>query len=196
MDRLSALTLIAALVLFLLACEEKSANPAPLAGRVDAVKAQAKRGPTLEELCDKRYDAASAPAFAWPKLAGPAPVAVSSWRWINVWATWCKPCVEEMPRLRRWKERMGARVDLQFLSIDESDEVIAAYRKDHADAPAGVRLADAAALPGLLKSLGLDEAAPIPIHVIVDGQGKTRCVRAGAVNDADLAAIERLVSQP
>jgi thiol-disulfide isomerase/thioredoxin len=193
MDRLP--TLIAALALSLLACEEKSANPAPMAGRVDAVKAQAKRGPTLEELCDKRYDAASAPAFVWPKLAGAPPAAASGWRWINVWATWCKPCVEEMPRLRQWKERMGQRVDLQFLSIDESDEVVAAYRKQHPDAPAGVRLAEAAALPGFFKSLGLDEAAPIPIHVIVDGQGKTRCVRAGAVNDADMGAIERLVAE-
>ena len=195
MDRLPALTLASTLVLSGIGCADKSAPPPPPASRVDSVKGSARRGPTLEELCDKRYDAASAPAFVMPAVTGAAPPAASGWRWINLWATWCKPCVEEIPRLREWTKRLGGRIGLELVSVDESGELVEAFRKQHPDIPPGPRLADLALLPAVLKSFGLDEAAPIPVHVLVDPKGRIRCVRAGAVNEADFAVVERLVAE-
>ena len=48
----------------------------------------------------------------------------------------------------------------------------------HADAPAGPRLARPADLPGFLKSIGLDEAAPVPVHVFT-GPGEGVFCQAG-----------------
>ena len=196
MDRLPALTLAFGLVFLGLGCSDRSAAPPPPSSRVDAVKGGAKRGPSLEEFCDKRHAADGAPAFVMPAVTGAAPSAASGWRWINLWATWCKPCVEEIPRLRQWTTRLGGRVTLELLSVDENSEVVDAFRKAHPDIPPGPRLADLTLLPALLKSVGLDDAAPIPIHVFVDPKGGIRCVRAGAVNDADYAVVERILSAP
>jgi len=199
MDRLQTLSRALGLTLILsllggLACEDKGSSARPLARRVDSVKAERKPGASVDELCDVRFAAERAPTFAWPALAGPTPPAPAGWRWVNLWATWCKPCVEEIPRLQKWRDRLGGRVELVLLSVDESDAIVDAFRKQHPEVPLSSRVADASALPAVLKALGLDAAAPIPIHVFIDASGRTRCVRAGAVNDADLAAVESLIA--
>jgi thiol-disulfide isomerase/thioredoxin len=203
MDRLSALVAYAYAVavavavavvpaVMLAACDSSSGGEPPRS-RVDAVKATAGKGPSIADLCDVHYEAEKAPVFEMPAVAGRAPARASGWRWINVWATWCKPCLEELPRLASWRGKLGARVSLEFVSADESDEVVASFRAKHADAPEGPRIVDAAALAAWLPKVGLDAEAPIPLHVFVDPAGKTRCVRSGAVRDGDLAAVERLV---
>jgi thiol-disulfide isomerase/thioredoxin len=113
---------------------------------------------------------------------------------VNVWATWCQPCIEEIPRLHRWRAQLGD-LPLVLVSVDESDQIVADYRKGHPEITSSARFADPAALPAWLKTLGLDEAAPIPIHVFVDAQGKTRCVRAGGVGEPDFAAVQKVVAE-
>jgi thiol-disulfide isomerase/thioredoxin len=190
MDRLSALIAIALVG----ACDEPSA-PGGASSRVDSVKGRA-RVSAVADLCDVHLPADRAPTFALPALAGAAPPTVAGWRWINLWATWCKPCRDEMPRLLRWEATQRPRLSLVFVSADESDDVVAGFRAAHPEVPPGPRLADPDALPTWLVALGLDAAAPIPIHVLVDPTGHTRCVRAGAVSDLDLAAAAQLIAQP
>ena len=45
---------------------------------------------------------------------------------INVWATWCPPCLEEMPSIERLHERIRDRSDLALLtlSVDENPGVV------------------------------------------------------------------------
>ena len=193
MDRLPAV--IAALALA--ACEADSGG-APRS-RVDKVAADpAKRAAAADGFCDVRFaDAAGAPRFAMPALAGGAPPAADGWRWINVWATWCKPCVEEMPRLLRWRDRLAADghpVRLIFVSADASDAEVARFGADRPELELGARLADADALPAWLAELGLDRGAPIPVHVLVDPAGKTRCVRAAAVTERDYPVVSELLA--
>jgi thiol-disulfide isomerase/thioredoxin len=176
MDRLPALIVAAAAALA--GCESDSSSGEP-SSRVDSVKGK-KRRVSAEELCDVRHADDRAPRFALPALAAPAPAPAAGWRWVNVWATWCKPCLEEMPRLERWAAR--TKVELVLISADEPGVAV--------ETP---RLADPDALPGWLTSLGLDGGSPIPIHVLVDPEGRTRCVRAGGVSDDDLVAAEALL---
>ncbi|QQR91773.1 MAG: hypothetical protein IPJ88_08740 [Myxococcales bacterium] len=83
--------------------EEKVAEP--LRRRVDSIKAPEKKI-SLDAFCDVRAELSKAPEFHLPELASEPSSTPKGWRWINVWATWCKPCIEEMPRLAAWKARL------------------------------------------------------------------------------------------
>jgi thiol-disulfide isomerase/thioredoxin len=42
---------------------------------------------------------------------------------INFWATWCPPCVEEMPELSEWNKRAGDSVGIVGIGIDSPSNV-------------------------------------------------------------------------
>ncbi len=48
---------------------------------------------------------------------------------INFWATWCKPCLDEMPAMQRLYDALP-RDDFELLavSVDEGEEEVAAFR--------------------------------------------------------------------
>lgn len=62
-----------------------------------------------------------APAFGAPVLDGDS-LHLSSLRGqpvlLNVWATWCPPCREEMPALQALHERFGPRLRILGVSVD------------------------------------------------------------------------------
>jgi thiol-disulfide isomerase/thioredoxin len=71
--------------------------------------------------------AATLPEFSLGNLAG-EPQSIRSWPGkpliINFWATWCGPCLREIPML---KELQASRPDLQVvgIAIDKRDDVVA-----------------------------------------------------------------------
>ncbi len=202
MDRLSALIIIAALG----ACESKQQGTP--AGRADTTKVVQKKVST-EAFCDVHFPGTTGPLFTVPPLVypegrsesgplhsgGTLAAKVPTWRWINVWATWCKPCVNELPRLARWREQLGGKYELAFISVDENEEDLDAFRKAHPEAPASPRLADPDKQGDWYVSLGLDAGAPVPIHIFVEPGGHVRCARAGGVREQDYAAIQKLLSE-
>jgi thiol-disulfide isomerase/thioredoxin len=42
---------------------------------------------------------------------------------INIWATWCVPCIEEFPDLIKITDKYGEQIELIGISIDYPDEV-------------------------------------------------------------------------
>lgn len=200
MDRLP--TLIGCVIVTLAAasaagCEDRKQAAEDPPSRANTAKTSARQGATPEAFCDAYFPPGKGPAFQWPALApGAAPPAGAGWRWINVWATWCKPCVEEMPRLRGWRDKLagaGKPFDLAFVSVDESDAEVAEFRKRHPDAPDSLRLADPTKYLPWFHDLGLAGEPPIPVHFVVDGTGHVRCARAGGVREQDYAVIEKLL---
>jgi len=52
---------------------------------------------------------------------------------LNFWATWCPPCVEEMPSLVEMQRRMKAKgVTVLAVSIDVDENAYQRFVKDHA----------------------------------------------------------------
>jgi thiol-disulfide isomerase/thioredoxin len=188
MDRLP--TLIAVL---LLACGDDSSSTVSNESRFVAVTEEATDTPSLADFCEAQPENAR---FAMPPIEGGAP-ATGGWRWVNVWATWCEPCVEEMPMLRRWETQLraeGSPIALVFLSADREAEAIERFRTEHADAPS-IRISDPAALATWVTTTGLDEGAPLPLHVFVDPSDHIRCARAAAVGPDDYETVRYLVTR-
>jgi thiol-disulfide isomerase/thioredoxin len=198
MDRLPAVAALAFLPLAALSCGKDS--PAPTPSRVEGAKVRVNTGATTAAFCDVHAADDSRPGPVLPPLDGPplAAQAPGHWRWLNVWATWCKPCVEEVPRLTRWRDKLAAAghpVDLAFVSVDDSSDDVASFRKLHPEMPDSPRLANPSKQGAFFTALGLDTASPIPIHVFVSPSGHVRCARAGAVSEQDYPAIERLFGE-
>lgn len=189
MDRLS-------LVILLAACDGGSSSTTPTTTapkRVDAIVAAPKKEVSTAEFCEARPNR----TFAYPMLDGPVPGNGSGWRWINVWATWCGPCVEEMPRVAAWEQKLsgdGAPVDVQFLSVDATADDVVKFRATHPDTPESARIQDLELLAPWLESVGLDSSAVLPLHLFVSPENNISCVRMGAVGDADYEVVKAVLS--
>jgi thiol-disulfide isomerase/thioredoxin len=184
--------------LLAVACDKEA--PAPTPSRVEGAKVRQNNGANTAAFCDVHAADDSGSVLTLPPLVGPplAAQAPGHWRWANVWATWCKPCVEEIPRLARWREKLAAAghpVDLAFVSVDDGTDEVDAFRRLHPEMPDSPRLADPSKQGTFFVALGLDKASPIPIHVFVSPSGHVHCVRAGAVSEQDYPAVERLLRE-
>ncbi len=203
LDRLPALVLL----LLALGCgagpREKETVPA---SRVAAVKASPENaGTSAAKWTDVSFPAASAPAMELPRVvparAGGATPSFprDRWVWLNVWATWCGPCVKEMPMMEEWRAKLqaeGVPVELWYLSVDEQDAVLGNFlRQRPAMAPGtSLRLQNFEDLSGWLGRYGLDaQAAAIPIHMLVAPGGRLRYIHVSQLRDADYRIIKELL---
>jgi thiol-disulfide isomerase/thioredoxin len=52
---------------------------------------------------------------------------------VNLWATWCAPCVEEMPALDRLQAQLGDKLTILAISEDRQGEaIVAPFLAEHA----------------------------------------------------------------
>lgn len=166
-------------------CDATPAAPPPGASRVEAVVQAKPAGRNLAEFCDV-HTTVGAKALTIPATDVPMAPPKGEPRWVNVWATWCKPCLEEMPRLGSFQKRLagdGTSAELAFVSADEDAEALSAHLSAHPELPKTARLADQATLKPWFAALGLDDGAGLPVHIFTDAADNVRCVRAGGVND-------------
>ena len=50
---------------------------------------------------------------------------------LNFWATWCPPCIEEMPSLVQLQKQMGDKVTILAVSEDADDAAYKQFIRDH-----------------------------------------------------------------
>lgn len=132
-----------------------------------------------------------------PGVAAGAPAKAGAWRWVNLWATWCHPCVEEMGLLARWRDSLtadGVNIDFELWSIDDEEAALTGWL-GKTKLPGRARwLRTQEDLAPFLEGIGADAASAIPIHALVDGNGNLRCLRVGAVHDEDYGAVKAFLT--
>jgi thiol-disulfide isomerase/thioredoxin len=133
------------------------------------------------------------------KMPGTAIPIGGSLTWINLWAAWCVPCKEEMPRLRSFASRLaqtGQAMNLVFVSLDDDDRQLESFLQG--EPTSGMRstywLREGGEREQWLSQAGLSKDPQLPAHVIVDRRGKIRCIIGGAIEDEDFAEVRALVS--
>ena len=103
---------------------------------------------------------------------------------VNLWASWCGPCREEMPALQAAHEQYGEQV--QFLGVDSKDttEAGAAFLDD-----IGVTYPQVVDPEGeLLNHLGVPG---LPVTVLLDEEGR---IAATHIGQLDSESIEELLA--
>jgi len=127
--------------------------------------------------------------------AVPIPATGGRWTWINLFASWCGPCKEEIPRLRGFEQRLASKLEVAFVSLDDDERSLRQYL----DGQAGSGVHGALWFePGKpretwLTAFDLKDPPELPVQVLLDPAGKVRCVVGGAVEDVDFARIAAIV---
>ena len=105
---------------------------------------------------------------------------------LNFWATWCPPCVEEMPSLVEMQRRMRAKgITVVAVSIDVDENAYHQFIKQH-----GVNLLTVRD-PGQ-KTPALYGTRGWPETYIIDRSGVTRRKFIGAVDWTEPDVVELL----
>jgi thiol-disulfide isomerase/thioredoxin len=126
--------------------------------------------------------------------AAGAPVSLAAWRGrvvlVNLWATWCAPCIEEMPALDRVQAKLGG-PDFAVVAIAvdrQGERVVRPFFEKLGLAHLVLHLDPANA------SLRALEARGLPVSVLLDREGRERGRVLGAAA-WDGPVFERILRQ-
>ncbi|MCP5300503.1 MAG: TlpA family protein disulfide reductase [Chromatiaceae bacterium] len=190
-ERRQSLPAQIAQVLPLLAASE----PAPLAEDY-AGDRQARRN-VVNALPQPIDDAPAAPALRLDDLDG------RSWSTgdlrgrvvlLNFWATWCPPCIEELPALRRLQQRLSE-ADFSVVSVDvgEDRETVEAFLRSN-----GIELGYPVLIDGDAATVKDWNITGFPTSFVVDRVGRLRFGLIGAIawdGDEVVALLRELLSE-
>ena len=113
---------------------------------------------------------------------------------VDFWATWCGPCVKELPELTRFAAKIKDRKDVAFLSfsVDDDKADVARFFADRKDR-----------FPVYMASALSDqmEVLIFPTKLIIDGRkgapGRIRLKKEGVVEAGELEArVAELLKKP
>jgi thiol-disulfide isomerase/thioredoxin len=125
------------------------------------------------------------------------PVSFASFRGrplvVNIWATWCPPCVAEMPGLERLADTLAARAPSAAVLAVSTEPTATVRRFRDGKSSSALVVLTAADLPEVF----LTDGIPATFVVAPDGRVVAAEVGAAAWDDpAVIAFIERLAAAP
>jgi thiol-disulfide isomerase/thioredoxin len=102
---------------------------------------------------------------------------------VNFWASWCGPCVKEMPALSAMqREYQKKGIAFIGLGVDSEKNVNDFLQKVHVDYPVYITGFGGA---DLARNFG-NNAGGLPFTVVIDAKGTVRSTKLGEVNEAEL----------
>jgi len=105
---------------------------------------------------------------------------------VNFWATWCPPCLKEIPEFVRLQQRYGDKgVQFLGLAIDDRARVASFVAQHGMNYP--VLMAEKEGL-ALARDAG-NRVGALPFTVIIDKHGRTARVELGVLDEAKLVPI-------
>jgi thiol-disulfide isomerase/thioredoxin len=127
--------------------------------------------------------------FKLPSLAGDKTISPSGYKnrvvLLNFWATWCKPCLEELPEFDRlYRKYRSHGLTLVAVTTDEDPKPVQAFVDEH-------KLSAKVALGGE-EAAGQYNRPNFPFSFVVDGDG-TIVASFDFVSDACLGDLEQVI---
>lgn len=141
----------------------------------------AQAGAALSELWGLKFDRAGGGELVLADFKGKPLL-------INFWATWCPPCVEELPMLDRFQRETSANGwQVLGLAIDQPSSVARFLTRTPLGFPVGL-----AGLGGteLSRALG-NENGGLPFSVVIAADGRVIQRKMGQITPQELAAWTR-----
>lgn len=167
---------------FWLAAAGLSALAAGLALRQRSLGAQSSQGAALSALWSTEFLDASGRPCALASLRGRPLV-------VNFWATWCPPCVAEMPELDRLAQTLGtAGGQVLGIAVDKAEAVQAFLQRTPVAFPVVIGSTSGLALS---RSLG-NAAGGLPFSILVSADERLLATKVGASTRAELEAWSAL----
>ena len=161
---------------------EDASAPAP-----DEVTAPAAGAATLGTI-DRSHKGEAAPTFAFTDPDG-KPATLAAFRGkpvlLNLWATWCAPCVKEMPTLDALAAREAGKLNVVALSQDLEPAKVAEFWQK-----GGFKALRSSLDPKLSFSTGL--GANLPTTILYDSAGKEVWRRTGSIDWAGADAAKAI----
>ena len=136
-----------------------------------------------------RIDAERVLGATFPDLSG-EPRMIGEWKGkvlvVNFWATWCPPCLEEIPMFVRLQQQMDQQ-GLQFvgIAVDQRDKVAEFVAKNAIDYPILIGQLDAIKIA---ESVGNDSGG-LPYTLVFDRSGRLVSRHSGAFTERELKSI-------
>lgn len=152
-----------------------------------SLKARAPAAPAGVTIAEK---GGIVPAMTLPDPDGKQVAIPAAWAGrttlVNLWATWCAPCLKEMPDLQAFADAQGSTgMQVVGIALDEATAVAAFLRQHGITYPV---LVDAAGPADAGVRLG-NPAGVLPYSVLVSADGRLLKTRIGPFTDAaDIAA--------
>lgn len=154
------------------------------------VSCQTKTGETKQEIESSIEDSPElAKTFTFQKLTGDEFLFQPSEKKLTVlhfWATWCKPCLEEFPELRKALPKLENDSTQFLIASDEDLDRIISYQEKHNTGLDLIRMAEG--------STADFEIYALPTTIILDNQGNEVYRKAGMVDWNSFASIQDLIA--
>ncbi len=105
---------------------------------------------------------------------------------LNIWATWCPPCVQEMPSIAKLAanpQLQGKNIAFACVSVNDSDDKVLRFL---ADKNWGMTFLRATSMPSVFQTEG------IPTTFVIDTRGRIAAFKIGSRDWSEPEVVEFL----
>ena len=105
---------------------------------------------------------------------------------VNFWATWCPPCMEEMPLFERYSQKYQGKLVVLGINYQEQDELVDKFRQEN-----GISFPLLLDLSG--KVADLYYVHNFPMSFFIDSEGTIRAQHLGLLTEDQLVRYLKLI---